>query len=102
MYQILQSNGLELLPLTKVYVFTPELYPTGGLIRVDDAPGFVALQTDNVLTNFGIQIDLGRTKNVNKNATADKAVQEIEKEIKPLVPDGGPITPSTLALRYLM
>ena len=73
-------------------------HPTGSLIRVDDAPGFVALQTDNVLTNFGIQIDLGRTKNVNKNATADKAVQEIEKEIKRLVPDGGPITPSTLAL----
>ena len=73
-------------------------HPTGSLIRVDDAPGFIALQTDNVLTNFGIQIDLGRTKNVNKNATADKAVQEIEKEIKRLVPDGGPITPSTLAL----
>ena len=73
-------------------------HPTGSLIHVDDAPGFVALQTDNVLTSFGIQIDLGRTKNVNKNATADKAVQEIEKEIKRLVPDGGPITPSTLAL----
>ena len=48
-------------------------HPTGSLIRVDDAPGLVALQTDNVLTNFGIQIDLGRTKNVDKNATADKS-----------------------------
>ena len=73
-------------------------HPTGSLIRLDDAPGLVALQTDSVLTNFGIQIGLGRTKNVNKNATADEAVQEIEKEIKRLVPDGGPITPSTLAL----
>ena len=73
-------------------------HPTGSLIHANDAPGFIALQTDNVLTNFGIQIDLGRIKNVNKNATADKAVQEIEKEIKRLVPDGGPITPNTLAL----
>ena len=43
-------------------------------------------------------LDFGRCVNKNKNSNADKAVQELEKELKRLTPDGSPASASTIAL----
>ena len=48
------------------------------------------------MTDRRIIIELGRTKNVNKNLVADRAVQEVEAEILRSTGQNGPITSSTL------
>ena len=65
-------------------------------VRCDSAPGFRALQNDEILHSLGIQIDLGRVKNVNKNPVAEQAIRELELEILKVQPDPGPITPIVL------
>ena len=72
--------------------------PSGVTIRVDDAPGFLTLKSDQVLQQLGMTLDFGRCVNKNKNSNADKAVQEFEKELKRLIPDGSPASASTIAL----
>ena len=49
-------------------------HPQGCVIRVDNAPGFMSLRNDKVLTSVGIQLEFGRVKNKNKNPCADKAI----------------------------
>ena len=68
------------------------------IVLVDEAPGFSILVKDKILNQLGITIEIGRTKNVNKNPTAERAVQEVEKEFKRLLPAGGQISPGTLAI----
>ena len=65
-------------------------------IRVDNAPGFQKLRQDDLLTKHGITLDFGLTKNPNKNAVADKAIQEFEDEILRVDPSGAPISETTL------
>ena len=77
------------------------ILPTGHdivHIRVDPAPGFVALTSDSTLKKLGIVIDVGRVKNVNKNPVAERAVEELGLECLRLSPEGIPLTPVTLAL----
>lgn len=71
----------------------------GGItIRVDPAPGFVALRADPLLQAQGIQLDIGRVKNPNKNPVAERAIEELGLECLNLSPDGGPLSHVTLAL----
>ena len=72
--------------------------PSGVIIRVDDAPGFLILKSDQVLQQLGMTLDFGRCVNKNKNSNTDKAVYEFEKELKRLIPDGSPASASTIAL----
>ena len=61
-----------------------ELQPMDGplsVIRTDPAPGFVALVNDKLLSQHRITIEIGRTKNINKNPVAERAIQELEQEI---------------------
>ena len=73
-------------------------HPDGCLVKVDDAPGFQSLRNDKVLRSVGVTLGFGRVKNKNKNASVDKAIQELEKEIKRMAPNAGQISPGTLAL----
>ena len=66
------------------------------MIRVDPAPAFVSLKHDPELTKY-IDLEIGHPKNVNKNPVAERAIQELGMEILHLEPEGGPITPLTLA-----
>ena len=66
-------------------------------IQVDNAPGFQTLRQDDLLTKHGITLDFGCIKNPNKNAVADKAIQEFEDEILRVDPSGAPISEITLA-----
>ena len=70
---------------------------TDVIVRVDNAPGFKSLAGDTDLQQLRISIDLGRTLNKNKNPVVDKCISELITEILKICPDGGKITPITLA-----
>ncbi|CAB4013135.1 Retrovirus-related Pol poly from transposon opus, partial [Paramuricea clavata] len=78
-----------------------ELHPLEGppaIIRVDPAPGFVALRTDPTLKRLGLSLEIAHVKNTNKNPVAEKAIAELEEEILRQAPNGGPISTVTLAI----
>ena len=78
-----------------------ELHPIDGppaVIRVDPAPGFMALRDNPTLKELGICLEIGRVKNVNKNPVAEKAIGELENEILRQEPGGGPISQLGLSL----
>lgn len=68
------------------------------VIRVDPAPGFVSLHDDQKLKEMGISLEIGRTKNPNKNPVAEHAVRELEDELLRQDPSGGPISRLVLTL----
>ncbi|XP_078487442.1 uncharacterized protein LOC144745256 [Ciona intestinalis] len=77
------------------------LRPVDGpnsIIRTDPAPCFVALNQRNTLEQYRINLVIGRTKNLNKNPVAEKAIQELEHEILQKQPHKGPVSSLTLAL----
>ena len=78
-----------------------EVHPLDGpfaVVRTDSAPGFKSLVKDDILSRHRISIELGRPKNVNKNPVAEKAVQELEDEIRRSDPSDGILTPLSLSL----
>ncbi len=78
-----------------------EIRPLDGphtVVRVDPAPGFVALRNDVSLHNHRIGLEIGRVKNPNKNPIAERAIQEIEEEILRQDPTGGPVSLLGLSL----
>jgi hypothetical protein len=66
-------------------------------IRVDPAPGMVALQKDAALVRYGITLEVGRVKNKNKNPVAERAVEELGTELCHVNPHGGPVSEVGLA-----
>ena len=61
-----------------------ELRPLEGppsVIHTDAAPGFIALQNDELLAQHHLVLEIGSKKNKNKNPVAEKAIQELEEEI---------------------
>ena len=67
-------------------------------VRVDNASGLKALESDSVLKSHDIILVFGETKNVNKNPVAEYAVKELGLECLHICPEGGPVTTVTLAL----
>ena len=70
---------------------------TNVVVRVDNAPGFRGLKGDNDLDQLNIMLDFGRVHNPNKNPVVDKGIQELITEILKICPEGGKVTPVTLA-----
>ena len=60
-----------------------------ALIRVDPGPGFNSLKDDKLLMSQRIRVEVGESKNKNKNPIAEKAVQELfpEYEIRDSRPE---------------
>lgn len=78
-----------------------DVHPLDGpntVVRVDPAPGFVALRNDDTLDHLNISIEIGRVKNVNKNPVAEKAIAELEDELLRQEPGGGPVSHLKLAV----
>ena len=71
---------------------------SGIHIRVDPAPGFCALKNDQTLIKYGIQLDIGHVKNINKNPVAERAIEELGLELLHINPEGGPVSHLTLAV----
>ena len=72
--------------------------PTPVCVRVDEVPAFQSLSKCAILKEIGMAVETGRTKNPNKNAVVDKAINKFEKEITRLDFTGKPINSSTLSL----
>ena len=68
------------------------------MIRTDPGPGFNSIRNDSKLLLHHITLDIGRTKNVNKNLITDKAIQELELELCRLDPQDGPFLTTNLAI----
>ena len=68
------------------------------VIKVDSTQGFVALVNDKGLRKYHIILEAGHAKNLNKNPVLKKAIQEVEKEIRPQDLSGGPITAAAVAV----
>ena len=71
---------------------------TTALVRVDNAPGFVALHKDVQLGKLNIILDDGRRHNPNKNPVIDKGIQELITEILKYTEEAGPVTAEILAI----
>ena len=71
-----------------------ELHPLEGpaVIRVDPAPGFMALINDETLKSLRLSLEIGRVKNPNKNPVVEKAILELEEEILKQEPTSGPVS----------
>ena len=69
-----------------------------AVIRVDQARGPVKAGTSPLLDKLGIKLDPGDSKNKNMCAIVDKAIQELEMELKRLNPEGSNLTDLTLLL----
>lgn len=67
-------------------------------IRVDNAPGLMALLGNSLLEKYRIKLDPGETKNKNKCAVVDVAIKELGLELLKLSPEGGPFSKGTLAV----
>ncbi|CAB3978164.1 Hypothetical predicted protein [Paramuricea clavata] len=78
-----------------------ELRPISGpcaVIRVNPAPGFASLSNDEELRRHKITVEIGRIKNVNKNPVAEKCIAELGDELLRVSPEGGAVSPVTLAI----
>ena len=78
-----------------------DLTPLQGpfaVIRVTAAPGFQALAEDKILQQNHLQFEIGRVKNPNHNPVAERAIQELESELRRQLPRGEPLTSSLLAI----
>lgn len=77
------------------------LIPVQGpaaVIRADGAPAFQALARDQKLLTYNILIEIGRIKNINKNPVAERAVQELEEELRRVMSRNDKISSTTLAI----
>ena len=77
------------------------LIPVEGppaVIRADGAPSFQSLAKDQKLASHNILIEIGRLKNPNKNPVAERAIQELEDELRRLLNRSDKISPTTLAI----
>ena len=79
-------------------IVSSKLRSTGPIsIRTDPHSSLKALVKDRMLSEKNITLELGSPKNVNKNAVAEKAIQELLKELLIVSSMGGKISDLTLA-----
>ena len=62
------------------------------MIRVDPAPGFMALRNDKTFKSLRLSLEIGRVKNLNKHPDVEKAILELEEELLKQEPTGGPVS----------
>ena len=78
-----------------------ELRPLSGppsVIRVDPAPGFASLGDNEIFKQYGFAVEVGLVKNPNKNPVAEKCVAELGDKLLRVCPEGGTISPLSLAV----
>ena len=75
--QIILNEKHDTLQQYLIQLCTPFKHVDGCSIRVDNAPGFLALKHNKLLSSLGITLDFGRIKNKNHNPVADKIIQKL-------------------------
>ena len=66
-------------------------------IRVDSQSSLKSLKNDKSLSEESINLEIGNSKNRNKNAVAEKAIGELRTELIKVSPGGGPFSAKSLA-----
>ena len=98
MAQMISSEGKNV--LRNAILETTALVKTleTATVRADGAPAFQSLVGDRSLARRGISVEVGRLKNPNKNPIADKAIRELEDELRRHDPNGQALTSTDLAI----
>ena len=94
------ADTLKAAVLSHVCSMMPD---SGTVIRTDGATAFQALEREakisgSALQKLGIKVEIGRLINKNKNAAAEIAVKEVQKEILRHTGKEGPIDAATLSV----
>ena len=63
-----------------------------AVVRTNPTPGFIALVEDSNLQRHHIKVVIGNSKSVIKNLVAEKAIQQLETEIRRFKTGAGPIS----------
>ena len=82
-----------------VQVVTPIRHSGSLLVRADKAPGFLKLaaSSQSTLSDVGIVLELGQDENKNSNCSVDRAISELEEELRIMSPSGDKISTMQLA-----
>ena len=83
--------------ILKTYLPIKLIRDPPAVVRIDSAPGFKSLENDEFLLSHHISIEVGDPKNPNNNPVAEKAVQDIEREVK-VDPTGPQVSSASLAI----
>jgi hypothetical protein len=59
--------------------------------RVNPHPCFQAWKQDKTLNDYGIELEIGKEKSINKNVAAEKAIQELKEEPVKTSPGNNPV-----------
>lgn len=95
---VIENDKTETLRESSITLTNSFWIPTTVCVHVDGIPAFQSLSRCPILNKPGITVEIGRTKNPNKNDVVKKAINELEKEIKQFVFIEKPINSSTLSL----
>ena len=87
-----------------IQVVTPIRHASSILVRVDKAPALVSLANapQSELVDVGIKLEVGEDENKNSNCCVDKAISELEDELKKISPTGSKLTCAQLAMATVL
>ena len=68
------------------------------IVRTDEGTGFQSIKSTKSLCKQNITLEIGASKNINKNPSSEKAISEFHAEVARLQPGGGPLDEVSLAL----
>ena len=97
------SESAEDLAEAIIQAVTPIRHSGSLFVRADKAPGFVKLasSSQSLLADVGITIELGQDENKNSNCSVDRAISELEEELRKISPSGNKINTVELAQAVL-
>ena len=84
--------------LTRLIIGLHSLDGPRAIVRVDPAPGFASMSSNDSLKHLKVTIEVGRVKNKSNNPVAGKAVRELEEELICQEPGGRPVSEVDLAI----
>ena len=68
------------------------------MVQIDGAPALQSLVHDPILKRQSLSLGIGRFKNINRNPVGERALQELETEVKKQYPSSRPVAPYELAV----
>ena len=97
--KLIDTEQAEDLKRALIDLSSPVRFPGPITVTTDCAPGFNSLvkQKDSQLADLQITLTPGDEINKNYNAVIDKACQELEAELRKLLPEGHSLDTATLA-----
>ena len=101
--QILRDQTAPTLSSALISLISPLVSDQGAVVRTDGAAAFRRLAKDaenpvDILSRAGIQLEVGRSTNINKNPQGENSIKLLEKEIIRFDPGMGQMTPNHLVL----